>query len=171
MNEKLHLITSRPTKYGYAVTSDGKVWSYKTKRFLKPQKLSCGYLQVCLSTNKTRANIHRLVAETLIPNPNNYPEVNHKDGIKANNDVSNLEWCTHKQNLAHARATGLIKYNYGEAVPNSKLKDYQVHNIRHLYNSGLSGPKIAKLYGKPYPTIKDVVSGKQWKHLLCEVGL
>lgn len=65
------------------------------------------YLPLSKNGNDYCAKIHRLVAEAFIPNPYNYPEVNHKDGNKQNNIVSNLEWCTHSMNHIHAVATGL----------------------------------------------------------------
>ena len=84
----------------YGVTKDGKVYSFRTKKFLKPAVDKGGYLYVCLTNNKTKKTYlsHRLVALTYIPNPNNYPQVNHKDENKQNNHISNLEWCTNKYN-------------------------------------------------------------------------
>lgn len=81
--------------------------SYKpvNERILRPY-LNKGYLSVVLSKNgKTHTvEIHRVVAETFIPNPNNYPCVNHKDEITSNNCVSNLEWCTYSYNLSYNEA-------------------------------------------------------------------
>lgn len=70
-----------------------------------------GYKQVQIMRNNKRYTkyVHRLVAECFIDNPNNLPEVNHKDGNKANNAVDNLEWCNRSQNQRHAYKTGLIK--------------------------------------------------------------
>ena len=84
----------------YAVTSCGKVWSYRKKRFLKPWKGSSGYLQVSLSKNgEVKAYlVHRLVQEIYLPNPNNLPCVNHRDENKKNNALPNLEWCTYEYN-------------------------------------------------------------------------
>ena len=84
----------------YAITEDGLVWSYRRKKFLKPRPNKDGYLYVNLSKNGkyTSKTIHRLVAKAFSPNPNGLTDVNHKDENKLNNDVSNLEWMTHKDN-------------------------------------------------------------------------
>ena len=85
----------------YQVTSCGKVWSYKRKRFLKPFKRKRGYLAVGLYKNgKTNYYyVHRLVAMAYIPNPDNLPQINHKDENKENNALQNLEWCTCEYNI------------------------------------------------------------------------
>lgn len=84
----------------YAITSCGKVYSYKRKRFLKPFDNGLGYLKVflCKDGKKKQHYLHRLVAETYLDNPNNYPQVNHKDENKSNNSVNNLEFCTVEYN-------------------------------------------------------------------------
>lgn len=95
---------------------DRKVWNAKVEctrkgRVFKTIKGSRGYIQVALTKNgkgKT-FNVHRLVAETFLPNPLKLTQVNHIDGDKTNNNISNLEWCTQKENINHAYGTGLIK--------------------------------------------------------------
>ncbi len=81
------------TNFARAVGVDGKL--------LTPQKMKNGYLRVAWG-NKNRKYLHRLVAIAFIPNPNNLPEVNHKDGKKENCHFLNLEWSTHKDNIIHA---------------------------------------------------------------------
>lgn len=85
----------------YAVTSCGKVWSYKSKKFLKPRKDSSGYYQVSLWKDGKGKNylLHRLVAEAYLPNPEGLPQINHKNENKADNCLNNLEWCTCKYNI------------------------------------------------------------------------
>lgn len=80
----------------YAITSCGKVWSYKKKKFFSPSFDKDGYPRVNLTKDKKIKTffIHRLVAEAYLPNPDNLPYVNHKDEIKNHNWVNNLEWCT-----------------------------------------------------------------------------
>ena len=84
----------------YAVTSCGRVWSYRKKIFLKPLKHSTGYLQVSLSKNgdKKKPLIHRLVAMAYLENPNNYNEISHLDETRTNNCVNNLSWVSHSEN-------------------------------------------------------------------------
>lgn len=90
----------------YQVSPDGMVRNVKTLRILKP-KNSKGYLQVCLGA-RNYSYIHRLVAQAFIPNPDELPQVNHLDGIKSNNAVTNLEWCSASGNLKHAYECGLL---------------------------------------------------------------
>lgn len=89
----------------YAITSCGKVWSYKTKKFLKPAKDRDGYSIVSLYKNGNRKTkkVHRLVAEAYIPNPDNLPQVNHKNEIKSNNWIGNLEWCSAQYNTTYSQ--------------------------------------------------------------------
>lgn len=90
----------------YLINRTGKVWSILSGKFIKPQNNGIGYMQYFLKDYTTgkikQLKSHRLVGLQFIPNPNNYTEINHKDGIKSNNDVDNLEWCTHSQNILHS---------------------------------------------------------------------
>lgn len=85
----------------YLISSNGKIYSLKSKKVLKPIIQDNGYSYVTIHNNKIQKmfRLHRLVAETFIPNPNNLPQVNHKDENKQNNKVENLEWCTAKYNM------------------------------------------------------------------------
>lgn len=85
----------------YEITEKGEVINTTTGRILKQNISTVGYLQVNLSKNgKAKTfQVHRLVAEAFIPNPQNLPEVNHRDEDKTNNTMNNLEWCTRQYNL------------------------------------------------------------------------
>lgn len=104
----------------YFITEDGRLFNQKTKRWYKGT-VRGGYLSYDLTVDNKRHSkqAHRLVAETFIPNPDNLPIVNHKDGNKLNNSVDNLEWVTPTQNLNHAYATGLKPRTNGN---NSRIK-------------------------------------------------
>lgn len=84
--------------------------SYPRNKILKPLPNDRGYHRVDLSKfgRSKRYRIHRLVAEAFIPNPNNFPEINHIDGNKQNNSINNLEWCTRKHNMKEAYKLGLV---------------------------------------------------------------
>lgn len=89
----------------YAATSCGRIWSHKSQKFLKPTSNGAGYLVVNLSKEGKiyRFYVHRLVGLTYLPNPDNLPQINHKDENKQNNNINNIEWCDCQYNI-----------NYGE---------------------------------------------------------
>ena len=97
----------------YLINIKGDIYSRYTARFLLPTVNSLGYLVVALSLNKL-FYIHRLIAEHFIPNHENKPCINHKDGNKINNSIDNLEWCTHRENMQHCVKTGLRNYQSHE---------------------------------------------------------
>lgn len=131
---------------------------------LHPSLTIDGYFKVSLSNNGTIKHyfLHRLVAEQFIENPNNLPQVNHKDGNKLNNTVSNLEWCSRLDNMRHASVNALMQR--GEARPNSKLTEEQVVEIYKLKGI-LSGKEISRIYGVSGNTINMILRGKKWSYL------
>lgn len=87
----------------YQATSDGRIWSLKSKKFLSqqlkgPKDKKYYYVCLCKNNNKQNFRVNRLVALAFIPNPDNLPCVNHKDCNKLNNEVTNLEWCSYQEN-------------------------------------------------------------------------
>lgn len=90
---------------GYSITTDGKVWSDKHQYFLTPYD-NHGYKMVRLYNGSVYKDVyvHRLVAETYIPNPDNLPEVDHIDANKENNAMSNLQWMTKENNIKKAKS-------------------------------------------------------------------
>lgn len=104
----------------YQISSYGRVKSlnFNKESILKPGKDGRGYYVVCLSKNKIRKTlrVHRLVSKAFLPNPENKPEVNHINGSKSNNKVTNLEWVTSKENIQHAYKNGLMENSKKNAI-------------------------------------------------------
>lgn len=168
----------------YAVTKDGKVWAkpkttvagngvkHHKGHWLKSHAYSgrTNHQRVYLSRHgkKHGLQVHRLVAQAYIPNPNNLPVVNHIDGNPLNNHVSNLEWTTHSGNCKHAVAYGLTKLpnQIGEFNSNARLTKVDVIKIKQLHSSGFSLVDIAEMFKVAKKTVSDVVRGVTWKHIL-----
>lgn len=102
----------------YEVSSEGRVRNVKTGKILKPKNNRRGYLFVGLHKNGAIKNryIHRLVAQAFIPNPNKLPEVNHKDEIKANNNLGNLEWVSHRDNSNYGKRNERISKSMSKPI-------------------------------------------------------
>lgn len=157
-------LTPIPFHIGYFASEDGGIYNRKGHR-LHPNRLG-KYYAVSLPVGEGKFKpftIHRLVAITFIPNPFEYPQVNHKDGNTANNAVKNLEWCTASQNQLHR--FHVLKHGdmAGEKNPAAKLTEEIVLQMRKSRSEGLSYSKIAKMYNVSIGTAHSVVNGTTWK--------
>ena len=126
---------------------------------MKPDLMRVGYYRYTLWNGKRiRKTAHRLVAEHYLENPDNLPMVNHKDGNKINNHISNLEWCTCSQNTRHAFDTGLrnLDFQYKGPAHNRSLTDNQVRLIRKLQKTGWKRKEIIDLVGCSISSYKRV---------------
>lgn len=147
----------------YEASTDGHIRNSKTKHVLHEFKSKDGYMRTQLG-GKTRL-VHRVIAQTFIENPHQLPEVNHIDGCKTNNAVSNLEYCSRSDNLRHAYINDLRN---AKRTNNSrcKLSEDDVAYIKNNYSRGdkIYGAKaLSKRFGVAYQTICAVVSGQNWK--------
>ena len=136
----------------YEVSNTGQVRSVKTGRILKNCLAGKGYCQVGLHKDGVQKNVfvHRLVAQAFIPNPKNYPEVNHKDENKLNNRIDNLEWCTSKYNINYGTRTeriskpveqldnnGIVVATYSSATEAERVLGFFQGNICRACRKGV----------------------------------
>jgi hypothetical protein len=167
----------------YHVSNFGNIKTFNWRNtgreaIIKPAKDKKGYLRVGLILNGklVTRKVHRLVGITFIPNPENKPQINHKDTIKANNFEYNLEWATNSENQIHAIKNGCVKSRMGIKRPyikakgedneNSKLKEFQVLEIRKRFKKRIcTREMLGKEYNVSPATIKDIVLKKSWKHI------
>lgn len=133
---------------------------FKTKTgFIISNKIAKGYL---LSTYKGKKDYtHRLVAENFIPNPNNYKDVNHKNGIKTDNRIENLEWCDRSYNIKHAYSTGL---NTGSLGNISKKRKFTYEQYVQIMNSEDTFTTIGSKLNVSLVTISNIKKGKIYKN-------
>lgn len=138
-------------------------------KLMKQKTTSFNYQTISLSkTSKSKDFfIHKLVALAFIPNPENKKEVNHINGIKSDNTVFNLEWCTRSENNRHAIDTGLLVAQRGVDRYNSKLTEEQVIRIKKAYkkNPKLHQKKLAEEMGICRKALNSIVKGHTWKHI------
>jgi hypothetical protein len=154
----------------YRINTDGEIFSFYDCKRWKAGRLMAnlvsrdGYAVIMLTKNKIRKKykIHRLLALTFIENTEDKPFINHIDCNKLNNKLSNLEWCTAKENSSHAIKNNLITIVRGECISNSKLKNWQVLEIIKDNNTHKN---IALKYGVTQKGISCIKLGITWSHL------
>lgn len=154
-----------------------KTFNWKNKgveRIMKPALDGSGYLRTMLKNDNGKfdtVKVHRIICQTFLENPENKPQVNHKNCIKTDNRVVNLEWCTAKENTIHAYKKDRMSQR-GECNSNATLTNEQVLEIRANYQygkkckSGKTKKQIAEEYGTSFSVIKRIVQNRTWKHLL-----
>lgn len=158
--------------YNYDVSNLGRLKNSKTGNILKVRPINNhDYLGTVVTLGSKKyikmIIVHRAVAEMFIPNPENKPEVNHIDGNKTNNCVSNLEWTTRKENINHAIIAGLVNHK-GENNSQAKLSSESVKYIREHYipyDKNFSLNALAKKFGVTKQAIIDVVHYRSWKNV------
>lgn len=152
--------------YDYEINSEGIVRRISTQQIKKPYIIHNGYLAVQLNIEGKRKGylIHRLIAEYFIPNPKNKPFINHIDSNRLNNVLSNLEWCTHQENVIHSYKQGFSS-NTGSKNGFSKLNEELVKEIRKRHSLGETNKQIAKNIGVSENCIQQVTKRINWKHV------
>jgi len=161
----------------YEISNMGRVKSL-VKKGNNTQKIrktgldvATGYTNVQLRKNNKplTKRVHRFVAEAFVPNPDNKPVVNHKDGNKKNCKANNLEWMTYSENTLHSFKNGLQRKIFGNKNYITKIKDQDVLKIRELINQGKTNKEIAKIYGVNPSQISRIKTGQRRKELCNDI--
>lgn len=150
----------------YTIDTDGVVFNVTKGFALRGTSISKNNRYVKIHVGPKFYPLHRLVAQHFIPNPDDLPQVNHIDGNRYNNTISNLEWCSASENVKHAYSTGL-KSNHGELNPVSKLTESDVRRIWAMRKSNLTARQIRDRLGLQVSVdaVKLVRTGKNWASL------
>ena len=180
----------------YAASKDGRIWSYPNRRN-KFQGMWMRQVKFVNTKNRTKPHsqytvhlykdkkyknyqVHRLVAQTFIQNPDNLPQINHKDGNPLNNHISNIEWCDAKHNMVHAMTANLFDIHSGlqdktrslngkktGAINGMKSRRLfsmaEADCIRIIHKIGKKSCRaIAKVYGCSSRTISNICNNKSY---------
>ncbi|MFA7142910.1 MAG: HNH endonuclease signature motif containing protein [Candidatus Dojkabacteria bacterium] len=153
----------------YEINEDGVIVSLHRKEKIRLKELPTrkGYLQVvlCKDGKKHKKFVHRLVAQTFLDNPKNKPYVNHIDGNKTNNRLINLEWVTASENKIHSNTIHTSRR--GSQIKNTKLTDNIVKEILKHFKETESFKEVQNKFSDyKESTLRSIVSGENWKHVL-----
>ena len=157
----------------YEVSNLGRIKTFNWKgsgreSILKPALDKSGYLRTVLKDDNgisKTIKVHRVILNTFKPT-NKILEVNHINGIKNDNRIENLEWCTRKENIQHCINNNLQYVLKGEEIGNSKLKEEDIIYIRkNFVPRKVTRKYLANKFNVTEATIKDILSYRTWKHL------
>lgn len=152
-----------------SIDEEGNCYSSHTGRKVKPYVDQDGYFRIKVwepLERRTRGcYVHRALAVVFIPNPENKPQVNHKDSNRQNNSLENLEWVTEKENYDHGVSHGYIKVGVGEDNRNSLLDENTVRRICEKLEKEISVAQIARDFSIKKPTVFSIRSGQTWGHI------
>ncbi|WP_079134545.1 HNH endonuclease [Streptomyces sp. EN16] len=149
----------------YTVCSDGTLYGWKHAAALNPKVTKWGYREVVLTDRGRRryCKIHTIVLEAFVcPRPDGL-EAAHMDGNPANNDVSNLAWVTHAENIAHKERHGTKVV--GERHHLAVLSEPKVRELRRRYAAGESAQSMAAEFGVSRHSAWRAATGQSWKHV------
>jgi NUMOD4 motif-containing protein/HNH endonuclease len=150
----------------YEVSNMGRIRNSVTKRIRKIQVGGNGYCQFGVYCDDKKAvktmAVHRAVAKAFIPNANNKPMINHKNSVRTDNRVENIEWVNGSENCLHAYKNGNIAACRGVGNPHNKLTEKQVIEI---YGSNEGRKDLAERYGVTISSIDKIRYGIYWTHL------
>jgi len=156
------------TNTDYECDANGNIVSNKFGKtiLLSSRKNKCGYLYIGMYKDGIAKSytIHRLVALAFIPNPENKPCVNHINGIKTDNRIENLQWCTYSENIKHADLHNLRSL-VGERNSGSVLKEAQILDIRSKFLKGIRNKDLAKEYETTTKNISKIILRQTWCHI------
>lgn len=150
----------------YKITSEGRVFSL-THNVFRSTHLNKGYPCITLNKEGKKKNVkvHRLVAEAFLNNKQRKEQVNHIDGDKENNSISNLEWCTASENQKHAYRTGLNS-NRGATHYKTKLTEWDVRFIRVWLELGAPLKDIADSFRITHQAVHHIKHGRSWRGVI-----
>lgn len=157
----------------FEASTDGHIRNVKTGTVYKEFVNKNGYCQVAVSLGSRKSikvfKVHKAIAETFIPNLDEKPQVNHKDGNKLNNNVDNLEWMTNAENTQHAFDTGLAKAKFGTENPSAKLTEEDVKYIRENYipySKEYGSRALGRKFGVDHIQILRVINGATYVNVI-----
>jgi len=148
-----------------AANIEGTILNTKTGNIRKPALNKNGYFYI--QNRFGGFTVHSIVADCFLENPNNLEQINHKDGVKTNNHVSNLEFVSRSENAKHAFSLGLLKFNgkVGEESNLSKYPETLIIQICEALQDGMRNIDCSKKFGVPASYIKELKAKNSWKHV------